>query len=88
MAEKVGVEPYVLRYWEQEFKELHPRRANSGRRIYTASDIELIFRIKKLLYEEHYTIEGVQKKLSQKEVDKDILTEVRKGLDEIIKMLK
>lgn len=57
-----GVEPYVLRYWETEFPFLRPRKSNSGHRIYTKRDIELVLEIKRLLYEEKYTIEGVRKK--------------------------
>lgn len=57
-----GLEPYILRYWETEFPFLRPRKSKSGHRIYTKRDIELIFNIKRLLYEEKYTIEGVRKK--------------------------
>lgn len=57
-----GLEPYILRYWETEFPFLRPRKSSSGHRIYTKRDIDLIFTIKKLLYEEKYTIEGVRKK--------------------------
>ena len=59
-----GVEPYVLRYWETEFPFLRPRKSRSGQRLYVKKDIETIFEIKRLLYEEKYTIEGVRKKLS------------------------
>ncbi len=58
-----GVEPYVLRYWETEFSFLKPRKSRSGQRLYVKKDIELILEIKRLLYEEKYTIEGVRKKL-------------------------
>lgn len=57
-----GLEPYVLRYWEKEFPFLRPRKTDSGHRVYTRKDIELILNIKRLLYEEKYTIEGVRKK--------------------------
>jgi DNA-binding transcriptional MerR regulator len=59
----VGVEAYVLRYWETEFLSLCPKKSKSGQRIYTKKDIDLIMQIKQLLYEEKYTIEGVRKKL-------------------------
>lgn len=52
---------YTLRYWEDEFKLLRPVRKNNGRRIYTKDDIELVFKIKDLLYNQRYTIEGVKK---------------------------
>ena len=59
----VGAESYVLRYWETEFPFLSPRKSKSGQRIYTKKDVDLILQIKKLLYEEKYTIDGVRKKL-------------------------
>ncbi|MCL4536942.1 MAG: MerR family transcriptional regulator [Nitrospirae bacterium] len=59
----VGVESYVLRYWETEFPILEPRKSKSGQRIYTKRDIDLILQIKKLLYDEKYTIDGVRRKL-------------------------
>jgi DNA-binding transcriptional MerR regulator len=57
-----GVEPYVLRYWESEFSFLKPRKSKSGQRIYIKKDLELILRIKEMLYQERYTIEGVRKR--------------------------
>jgi DNA-binding transcriptional MerR regulator len=60
----VGVEPYVLRYWETEFPFLKPKKSKSGQRIYTKDDIDTIIQIKHLLYEEKYTIDGVRKRLS------------------------
>ncbi|KAF0185149.1 MAG: transcription regulator protein [Nitrospirae bacterium] len=59
----VGVESYVLRYWESEFPSLRPRKSRSGQRIYTKKDIDLILLIRRLLYEERYTIDGVRRKL-------------------------
>ena len=59
----IGVESYVLRYWESEFPFLSPRKSKSGQRVYTKKDIDLLLLIKRLLYEERYTIDGVRKKL-------------------------
>jgi DNA-binding transcriptional MerR regulator len=59
----VGVEPYVLRYWETEFSFLKPRKNKSGQRVYIKKDVELLLSIRKLLYQERYTIEGVRKRL-------------------------
>jgi len=59
----VGVEPYVLRYWETEFTFLKPRKNKSGQRVYIKRDVELLLNIKRLLYQERYTIEGVRKRL-------------------------
>jgi len=57
-----AVEPYVLRYWESEFKTIKPSRTQSKQRIYRKRDVELILEIKKMLYEEKLTIAGAQKK--------------------------
>ena len=59
----VGVEPYVLRYWETEFPFLKPRKNKSGQRVYIKRDVEVLLKIKRLLYQERYTIEGVRKRL-------------------------
>jgi DNA-binding transcriptional MerR regulator len=59
----VGVEPYVLRYWETEFSFLKPRKNKSGQRVYIKKDVETLLAIKRLLYQERYTIEGVRKRL-------------------------
>ncbi len=59
------VEPYVLRYWETEFPFLRPRKNRSGQRVYVKKDLEMIMQIKKLLYQERYTIEGVRKRFSE-----------------------
>ena len=58
----VGVKDYILRYWEEEFPGLKPKKIR-GRRLYTPHDIKLILYIKKLLYEEGFTIEGAKKKI-------------------------
>ena len=65
VSDKTGVEPYVLRYWEAEFKPLHPSKRSSGQRTYQKKDIETILAIKKLLYEDLYTIAGARKKLRE-----------------------
>src|SRR5512139_1425138 len=60
-----GVEPYVLRYWETEFHFLRPRKNKAGQRAYVKKDLELIMQIKKMLYQERYTIEGVRKRFGE-----------------------
>jgi DNA-binding transcriptional MerR regulator len=60
-----GVETYVLRYWETEFPFLKPRKNRSGQRVYVKKDVELIMQIKKMLYLERYTIEGVRKRFGE-----------------------
>ncbi|HEX2868023.1 MAG TPA: MerR family transcriptional regulator [Ignavibacteriales bacterium] len=62
-----GLEQYVLRYWENEFEDLKPSKNRAGNRIYTNKDIQVILRIKKLLKEEKYTIEGAKKNLKEPE---------------------
>ena len=58
-------QPYVLRFWESEFPQLASEKNRSGQRVYRKQDIDLILRIKKLLYEEEYTIAGARKFLDQ-----------------------
>ena len=63
VAELVGVEPHVLRYWEGEFR-MRPHRSNSGQRLYRKKDIARFLRIRKLLHAEGFTIAGARKALS------------------------
>ena len=51
---------YVLRFWETEFPQLKPNKSNTGQRLYRRKDVENIVRVKKLLYEEGYTINGAR----------------------------
>lgn len=66
VCEIVGVEAHVLRFWETEFSSLAPPKSKSGQRTYRPKDIDLILRIRKLLYEEGYTIAGARKQLSSR----------------------
>jgi DNA-binding transcriptional MerR regulator len=59
-----GVPAYVLRYWESEFKLLRPKKNPAGQRVYRQRDVELVGRIKQLLYEERLTLEGAKKRLT------------------------
>ena len=63
VAELTDLQPYTLRAWEKEFPGLRPRRARGKNRAYRERDIGIILLIKKLLYEERYTTQGVKKKL-------------------------
>jgi len=65
VSQIVGVEPYVLRYWETEFELLKPSKAPSRHRLYKKKDVELLLDIKRLLYSEGFTIEGARKKLKE-----------------------
>lgn len=71
VSEITGIEPYVLRYWESEFKIVSPSRTHSKQRLYRKKDLELILEIKKLLYEEKFTIAGAKKKLQKTKGLKD-----------------
>ena len=75
VADLVGIEQHVLRYWEEEIESLKPKKNKSGQRLYQKKDLELIFEIKQLLYAEKFTLAGARKKLKQnkkKEVQLDI----------------
>jgi DNA-binding transcriptional MerR regulator len=61
-----GVKPHVLRYWETEFPAITPKKSGTGHRLYRRKDVELILEIKRLLYEERFTIEGARKYLGQR----------------------
>jgi DNA-binding transcriptional MerR regulator len=71
VSEITGIEPYVLRYWESEFKIVSPSRTHSKQRLYRKKDLELILEIKKLLYEEKFTIAGAKRKLQKTKAMKD-----------------
>ncbi len=71
VSKLTGIEPYVLRYWEKEFEQLKPAKNRAGNRAYTNRDIKIILMIKRLLYEEGYTIAGAKRVLENYEVDKD-----------------
>ena len=58
-----GLKPHVLRYWETQFEVLSPTKNRAGNRVYRTKEIEIVFLVKQLLYEEKYTIEGANKKL-------------------------
>ncbi len=70
VAELTNVKPYVLRYWESEFKWMAPQKSRSRQRLYRKRDIEMIQLIKKLLHEQRYTIAGARKKLRELGVGK------------------
>lgn len=65
VAEVVGVEPHVLRYWESEFRTIRPQKSPKGQRVYSRKDLEKLLRVKELLYREGYTIAGAKKRLRE-----------------------
>ena len=97
-----GVEPHVLRYWETQFKMLRPKKNRAGNRMYRPKDIALIMTIRKMLYEQGYTISGARKKLlddrrttagsatasGEKEGATQLLRQVKKELEEVLAMVR
>ncbi len=63
VAELLGIKQYILRYWEQEFEVLKPKKALNNQRLYTKKDVENAFLIKKLLYRDRFSIEGARQAL-------------------------
>jgi DNA-binding transcriptional MerR regulator len=63
VCELTQTQPYVLRFWESEFPQLAPKKNRSGQRIYSSEDIEVVEEIKRLLYEDGFTIAGARKQL-------------------------
>jgi DNA-binding transcriptional MerR regulator len=66
VADLAGLEAYVLRYWETEFPVLKPKKTSNGQRQYRRKDVEVVLEIKRLLYDEGYTIAGARKALKDK----------------------
>ena len=87
VSEHTGVQPYVLRYWENEFQEIQPIRRKS-QRLYDRETILIIMRIKHMLYEQNYTISGAKKKLREEVNQRRVSTKVNELLHEILSELK
>ena len=104
VGDLVGVEPHVLRYWETEFPSVGPKKSDTGHRMYRRKEVQLLLKIKYLLYEKKYTIEGARQyllseakmgkrkrpvKVAQRELfSVDPLPEIRKELAAILELLK
>jgi DNA-binding transcriptional MerR regulator len=65
VSQLTGTKAFVLRFWETEFPSLRPVKAKSGHRLYRRKDVELIFQIRRLLYEKGFTIEGARRHLAK-----------------------
>ena len=63
VSELLDVKPHVLRYWETQFSMLRPKKNRAGNRIYRPEDLKLLYRIRELLYDRRFTIEGARKRL-------------------------
>lgn len=93
----LGVEPYVVRYWESEFKNIKPVRTRSDQRLYRKKDVEQLLTIKNLLYRDMYTIAGAKKRLDSmeqagddalSETERDILAAIKKELVALKKIVE
>jgi DNA-binding transcriptional MerR regulator len=102
VADLTDVRPHVLRYWESKFKMLKPKKNRAGNRMYRAKDIDLVLKIKDLLYDRRFTIAGARRRLlderrsgdDQIELDferriaeRTVVMSLRKELEEILEIL-
>ncbi|UCF94834.1 MAG: MerR family transcriptional regulator [Desulfobacterales bacterium] len=93
VSEIAGLPTYVLRFWEDEFPRVNPKRTASGQRLYTKKDVELILEIKELLYEKKFTIKGARQYLNTKSAKRKtntdrVLEDLRAELESIRELLK
>src|SRR5579863_9010074 len=65
VCQLTGLKPHVLRYWESQFRFLHPAKNRSGNRVYQRREVELIMLVKQLLYVEKYTIDGARQRVEE-----------------------
>jgi DNA-binding transcriptional MerR regulator len=95
-----GVEPYVLRYWETEFRSLRPQKTPSQQRVYRRRDVELLLQIRHLLYNERFTIAGARARLREqgkdealpsrppRAVDRETLRKLKQGIVELLRLVQ
>lgn len=100
-ARLCAVKPYVLRYWETEFSSLRPQKTRSNQRLYRRKDVEFLLKIRQLLYDQRYTIEGARGRLRElghdegppppvppPVVDRDVLRKIKQELVDLIRMVE
>jgi DNA-binding transcriptional MerR regulator len=100
-ARLCAVKPYVLRYWETEFRSLRPQKTRSKQRLYRRKDVELLLNIRHLLYDNRFTIEGARARLRElghdeappppvppPEIDREDLRKIKQGLLDLIRMVE
>ena len=75
-AKIIGVQSHVLRFWEKKFSSINPKKSLSGRRFYSSNDIETLLMIKKLLYEDGFTIKGAVSIIDKKNKQQNEKTDV------------
>jgi DNA-binding transcriptional MerR regulator len=100
-ARLCALKPYVLRYWETEFRSLKPQKTRSGQRLYRRQDIEHLLRIRDLLYGRRFTIEGARTRLRElghdeapppplppPEVDVETMRKIKQAVIELIALVE
>ena len=96
VSKLVGLKPYVLRYWETEFKQLTPPKNRAGNRTYRQKDIDLILKLKDLLHGKKFTIEGARTVISSKTsnisnavtIDRKMISQLKNELQQILQVIK
>lgn len=103
VSDMMGVKPHVLRYWESQFRMLRPKKGRGGARMYRRRDVEVLFEIKKLLYDQRFTIAGARRKMlddrsgGQKEQIElpfhklersEMVRTIRRDLEEVLELLR
>ena len=100
-ARLCAVKPYVLRYWETEFRSVRPQKTRSQQRLYRRKDVELLLKIRELLYAQRFTIEGARARLREMghdegapppvpppEIDRDALRSIKQGLLDLLRLVE
>ncbi len=90
VSDMIGVKPHVLRYWETQFKMLRPKKGRGGARMYRKRDVEVLFEVKQLLYENRFTIAGARRKLLDDRQSREQmeLTFARTDREEMLRALR
>lgn len=94
VSQIIGIQQHVLRNWEKEIGFLKPKKKDSGHRLYTKKDLEIIIRIKELLYDELYTIPGAKKRLwyelkrNENPPLQTVIKRVREDLNNLLDLVK
>jgi len=98
-ARLCAVKPYVLRYWETEFRSVKPQKTRSQQRLYRRKDLELLLKIRHLLYDQRFTIEGARARLRElgndeatapvpaPEIDRELAKKLKQGLLDLIRIV-
>jgi DNA-binding transcriptional MerR regulator len=91
-----GLPSYVLRFWESEFEFLRPQKSRGRQRVYTSRDVEMLLQIKRMRYEQGFTIEGLRRRWNTRQGTQErkpsraaveVVRRVRQELNEILKVL-